>query len=389
MKVGYNLEKNVGIKFSKYKGDAIRLLTQIPYTVDEVILSVKGNPQLKRKITTFRNSKGEMIERSFNYYDRPLRNRTYNKQTTFVSDSEYVTSTEIKEYLLDRKYIKPYRVISENSDTKLKKIMWQNRGNITNHFSENVDTLEQVLSQVKIEKDGLFDFKRHTFIEFPHIKDRKIEKGSKKSLTFLVNFKKDKLKKSSLKADGVEAPVNDSFLPYRALSIEDAKVPLVQRYLKKNGIQYAGIHVNPRYNPINEKHTGYKAKFDPNDGVVKFNQDYKFKSKSELANTSSHESLHGYQFFLHARNTGGSTDWEETISKRYGSIYNKKLRAEAEEYTESIENYIPFYENLEKYKKENLIEKKAFEEGAREEAKYDKEGEVIRADFPYIPKEFL
>ena len=66
------ISKIPGIKYTEYKGNAIRLGTFAPYTVDEVIVGLKDNPNITKKITTFKDSKGNITERIFDYPDKPL-----------------------------------------------------------------------------------------------------------------------------------------------------------------------------------------------------------------------------------------------------------------------------------------------------------------------------
>ena len=76
MRPNFNLvSKTIGTSFQKYKGDALRLSTQTPATVGEVVLALKKHPDLQRKVTTFRDSNGSIIERSFDYFDKPYRNQ--------------------------------------------------------------------------------------------------------------------------------------------------------------------------------------------------------------------------------------------------------------------------------------------------------------------------
>ena len=52
-------------RYTNYASKAIKLSKSTPYTVDEVLIGKKGKSC--KKITTFRDSKGNLIERIFNY----------------------------------------------------------------------------------------------------------------------------------------------------------------------------------------------------------------------------------------------------------------------------------------------------------------------------------
>ena len=76
------------------------------------------------------------------------------------------------------------------------------------------------------------------------------------------------------------------------------------------------------------------------------------------------------------------------MAAKFGKLKNKKLQQEAQKYTESIENYVPYYEDFEKYK-QNYIEIKANEAGRLARNNYEKEAKEIRNSFPFIPDEML
>ena len=72
------ISKSIGQDFAQYNKNAIRLNFRTPKTVDEVVVGLKDNPSLQRKITTFRDEKGQIMERAFDYHDKPYRNRLYS-----------------------------------------------------------------------------------------------------------------------------------------------------------------------------------------------------------------------------------------------------------------------------------------------------------------------
>ena len=105
----YLISKNIGQKYHKYiKSKTLKLSKVTPYTVDEVIVGVKGQIGNERKITTFRDSKGNTIEKAFDYYGQPYRNRLYSMVNSDINDFEIVESRNVKEYILDRKLLNTY-----------------------------------------------------------------------------------------------------------------------------------------------------------------------------------------------------------------------------------------------------------------------------------------
>ena len=105
----YLISKNIGQSFVKYKGNAMRLSTKLPYYVDEVLVGVKGQIGKERKITTFKDSDGNIIERIFDYFDKPLRNQIHKQQTFTKGEDLYITTNSINEYTLKRSIINIYR----------------------------------------------------------------------------------------------------------------------------------------------------------------------------------------------------------------------------------------------------------------------------------------
>lgn len=65
--------------FSDYLGGTIRLSSQIPHSVKEVIIQNKKG-KVRGKITTFLDKEGNVIEKAFNIKDKPLKNRIYTSQ---------------------------------------------------------------------------------------------------------------------------------------------------------------------------------------------------------------------------------------------------------------------------------------------------------------------
>ena len=388
MKLHFDLiSKTIGTSFVKYKGNATRLSVQTPAKVDEVIIGLKDNHNLTRKVTTFRNSKGEVIERSFDYFDKPYRNRLYTHDANIILDDEFVSSTTAKDYILNRESMEDYKDLL-NIPKMRRDILWSHIDTVTNHLSENEKTGEKILTQTTIVPVKGRNQKRHTFIEFPHIVNNKITKKFLKFLSFNVRNKDNTVVKKSIESIGVKIPENDYFLGFRALTKEDSKEPLTRHFLKEKKLDNKNIRIDKDYNPLNETHNGFMAKFDADEGIIKFNKDYQFKSKSQLVNTSAHETEHAEQYFLQALLNGGDTQWQTEMAQKFGELKDPELIKKAKIYDESIENYVPFWKNQKAYR-ENTIEKLAKEAGAIQENVYNTLGNTIRADFPHIPKELL
>lgn len=76
------------------------------------------------------------------------------------------------------------------------------------------------------------------------------------------------------------------------------------------------------------------------------------------------------------------------IGEKYGKLKDPKLQYEADKYTESIDNYISAEKDYNGYR-QNYIEVKAFDAGARAEGKYKKEGKILKEELKHIPPELL
>ena len=169
MKVEYYLlSKKLGQKYCKYKGDSLKLSKDIPYTVDEVIVGVKGSLDKERRITTYRNSRGEIIERAFDYYDKPFKNRLYSRESNVISEEDIVTSTTVNEFILPRKLLGMFNQF-RGFKPGLEDMFLSYKKNVTHHVAENINTGDKVVSEVSILPKTPVIYKTHKYIEYPHI----------------------------------------------------------------------------------------------------------------------------------------------------------------------------------------------------------------------------
>ena len=175
----YLISKDIGKKFHRYKGDALRLSTQIPYTVDEVVIGVKGKIGQESIITTFRDSKGQIIERAFDYYKKPFKNMVYTRQDHIIGDENFVTTTTIKEYSLKRSFLDAYNNLKDFGRT----ILWDQKKIETNHLCENINNGEKILSRVSVSNLEHPTKQKHSYTEFPHIINGKKSGNSKNEET--------------------------------------------------------------------------------------------------------------------------------------------------------------------------------------------------------------
>ena len=392
----YLMAKICGKDFAQYRGISRRISEEIPKTVDEIWIGVKKHPDKTRKITTFRDKDGNIIERAFDYSDNKLRNRLYTRRTINMNKDEIVHSVSVENYFINKRMIPYYEELLEEFEemNPLKTILWNLKEIITNHTSINKTTGEKILSQVKIDRLDTPTKQRHTFIEFPPILNNIIQSGKKKTLSFILNGHTDKIYIDTVLKQRVRYPKNDSYLAYRALSINDSKEPLTRRFIKEKKLQKALIEINPDYYPKNEDDKLYAADFDPLNGSINFNRLCKPASKTRIAGMAKHETEHAWQYFLRSRFAEPITEWEEFIRQTFGKIKSKKLQQEAKRYVKSIKNYIALTKELEKAGKvqeyrNNYIEIKAGKAGAKARKEYDKQGKVIRNNFKHIPEQYL
>lgn len=385
----YLIYKNYEQRFYRYKGDVIRLSRKLPYYVDEVVVGVKGKIGQERRITTFKDSQGNILERVFDYFDKPLRNQIYNKKEFTKGNELFITSTTITEYQLKRSKLnqyKGYRKIFEKLD--ILTTLWDKIKIVNNHLCENINSDEIIFSQSSVTNIKQPTKQIHSFIEFPHIMNGKRQNESKKVLKFRVNSKQGTVTET-LTRQGTQKPKNDSFLAFRALDFREIKTAITKFFLKKRGLrQKMNINIDPEYKPKGEAIDRLSAEFDQTCGEIHFNKFHKPKSKLELVSSSRHEVEHAWQYYLYSRNTGGRYYWEMLIAKTFGQIRKPKLKKEAERYTRPINNYVSYLKDYEKYKK-NYIEIKANKAGSKTRSKYEREAQEIRKAFPFIPEEML
>ena len=376
------VSKTLGQNFAKYTGKAPRLSSKIPHTVDNVVAHING---IRKEITTFRDSKGNIIERSF-FNGKKYKNRLYERYYNTIGDDEFVTSTAIKEYTLPKNMLEKYYFILK--DFKAQNIasntLWNQIQVTINHSSENLRSGETILSQTKIKDD------KHTITEFPHIIKNKLEKGTKKFIEFVVNKRTLQPKAETIISEGAKFPKNDSYIAYRTMETADMRKPITERFITERKLQDTDIHVNTEYEAEGlPKGQRLLAIFSAEDGIVNFNKKYKFLSKSKLVRISRHEVEHAWQYYLDARYTkGGYSIWQFERYLIDGEIKSPLLKQEAKRYSDSIRNYVKYTEDFAKYK-QNYIEVKADEAGEKAFQAYESQGEQVRKEFPHIPKELL
>ena len=386
----YLISKPTKILFSSYKGKAPRLSSEIPHTVDEVIVGRRG-VKGQRIVTTFRNTKGEIIERSFDYPRKPLRNVVYTHSDHVIGEDEYVTSITRKEYSIPRTILKTYKEFQQAlNEVKARTFLWTHHKTETNHLSENINTGEKILSRSSIINMGNIDKQIHRFVEFPHVLGGKIKKHIIKFLYFEVDNTSGKVIQDSIFSDGIKFHRGDQFLQFRAYDIDGIKEPATFKFMRDRKVDKLGVTVDTQYIPTDDKEkTRLAACFFPSTGSVSFNMLHKPKSKTAVIGTARHEVEHIWHYLLDARN-GGHEDgtWQATMFQQFGPIKNKTLQQEANKCTDAIENYVEFTKDYQAYLR-NYIEAEAHREGRLTREKYDRQGKKLRQSLPHIPKELL
>ena len=387
MKSNFYVISKTTQNFSDYLSGTIRLSNQIPQTVKEVLIANKKG-KVRGKITTFLDKEGNVIEKAFNIKDKPLKNRIYTSQKNHIGTDEVVTSTQIKEYTLNRKLIDIYRKHMNrfiNLDTRT--YFWEQESIQTNHMANNtaLGIKNLTISRIQNLKNIPLQF-LHSFTQYKPIVNNKISKNSPiKYIEYIVNDKFIALK-SSIHTINMKRPKFDSFLGFRALSLEDFKIPITERFLRDRGIKHLGYKILPNYMPTDGKEITWKGLFC--NGYIKFRRTWVPKSKADFVSTSRHEVEHGWQYYLDARNGKDRGENMLAIGEKYGKLKDPKLQYEADKYTESIDNYIPAEKDYNGYR-QNYIEVKAFDAGARAEEKYKKEGRILKEELKHIPPELL
>lgn len=387
MKSNFYVISKTTQNFSDYLSGTIRLSNQIPQTVKEVLIANKKG-KVRGKITTFLDKEGNVIEKAFNIKDKPLKNRIYTSQKNHIGTDEVVTSTQIKEYTLNRKLIDIYRKHMNrfiNLDTRT--YFWEQESIQTNHMANNtaLGIKNLTISRIQNLKNIPLQF-LHSFTQYKPIVNNKISKNSPiKYIEYIVNDKFIALK-SSIHTINMKRPKFDSFLGFRALSLEDFKIPITERFLRDRGIKHLGYKIVPNYMPTDGKQITWKGLFC--NGYITFRKTWVPKSKADFASTSRHEVEHGWQYYLDARNGKDRGENMLAIGEKYGKLKDPKLQYEADKYTESIDNYIPAEKDYNGYR-QNYIEVKAFDAGARAMKKYNKDGKILREEFKHIPPEML
>lgn len=366
------ISKISNILYSDYKGKTVRLSKEIPYSVDEVVVRV-GAKNNKRKVTTFRNEKGEIIERCFDYPNQRYRNILYTRLKNALNDNEQVVSTIKKEYSSSRDSI---------YDCDLMKIE-------VDHLATIKSEDEKILSRTSVVNMDTIGKSIHRFIEFPHVVANKVKKNLSKILYFEVNQSTGKIIRDTLFADGIKYSQNDKFLQFRAYDIDGMKEPITYKFLKDKKVNNLNVVVYTDYVPKSDlDKKRLSACFNPNLGVIKYNEMYRHKSKSAVVNSARHEVEHVWHYYLDARNSGETTGWQGEVYQRFGPIRDKKLKHEADKCSDAIANYVSYDEDYEAYRS-NYIEDSAYTIAEKFGEKYVRQGEKLRRSLPHIPEHLL
>lgn len=381
------ISKVKGMNFAAYKGGAVRVSDRVPSSVDEVVVGIKGNEKTYKKITTFKDAYGKVMERVFDYPRNFVKNKVYSREINVLGNEEGIESTTIKDYIIPRKVLKKLGKYN-NYFSEFERMSLKNSKTLTNHVSIDIENDMFTLSQVKIENKPGTQKQQHSFIEFPRIKNGKVVNAKPRSLIFDVKSKDNSVVEGTVKASKyVEAPKNDKFLGFRALSIEDSKIPFIFKFLKERNMFNKGIIIRPNFVSTGGN-DNFNAFFTPNDGSININKRANFPSKSRLINTISHEVEHSWQFFLQGLLNGGGKNWQNRMARKFGKITDENLLKEAKTYDEPIKNYVPFYVDREQYYN-NYIEVKARERGRKVQDAYDFDGIDLRKNFKHIPPYLL
>lgn len=381
----YVISKIPKIPFNEYNGKIIRVSKTVPAFVDEVIIGIKGDNSKIKKITTYKNDEGIILERSFDYSGAPVKNRVYDYFRNKVKNSDAViNSREIKEYSLPQKYVKKFL----KKNTKNKHKLWQYDKTQTHHiYSDPQNGLVHSMTQINNIKDARAT---HTITEFPH-KISGNDKTKKKSLSFDVDTGNHKVIWGSQKAENVVCPKKDSFLAVRFLPIQDFVRAVTNRFINEHhhGLENSGIKVNFVIPPFKVRDI-ISGRFCPESGVIEFNkQSVCMKSKNLMVRNSAHEAEHSWQYFLHARNGGAVYPWETKVARQFGDLKNNPgLQQEADSYFNAIEDYVPIEKDKKAYF-DNYIEKCARDKGDKAQECYINQGRELRNEFRFIPEEML
>ena len=386
----YLISKETGILFSNYKKKAMLLSDEIPHSVDEIVVWKVGTKK-KRRVTTFRNANGGLVERIYDYPQKPLKNIVYTHNDYVIGDNEYVKSTVRNYYSISRANIGIYKEMQELLSILGNKTgLWSHNKIETNYLAENINTDKKILSRTSMVNMEDIGKQVHRFVEFPQIVCGKVEDNIKKLLYFEVDYFKGNVVRDSIFSDGIKFSKNDKFLQFRAFDIDGLKKALTKKFMKDRNVDKLGVVINTKYVPTDKKEKNRMAAcFIPNNGSVNFNMLYKHKSKDSLVGIIRHEVEHIWHYLLDARN-GGNEDWtwQGKMFKKFGPIYNKELQAEANKCTNAIENYVEFTKDYQEYLK-NYIEAEARRVGEAAEEEYRKQGKMLRKSLSHIPKELL
>ena len=372
------LAKREGIAFSQYRGRAIRLSNIQPCSVDEVVVALKHNKSKINKVTTFRDEDGNIIERSFDFWHKDvIKNNLYKTSEHILNDFEKVKATAIRTFSLMKNIKHVYREYESQFNAIGKpEILWTNNSSQMHYVSKNMRTGDVIHTQTSMENISTPRSAKCSFVQYES------KNEPEKSLSFKVNLLNDKI--SNVSTKNTKLPKNDTFLKFRAIDINTSKEMVCNYFIKQQNLEKLKLKVDTS-RKLDER---LIALYDDENGAINFNKDYDFRSKHNLVKAARHEVEHAWQWFLHARNTGGSNPRAMELAKKFGRIRKGKLQEIADKCTRSISTYVPYSENTAAYRK-NWVEKAANKAGMKAVSAYDKQGTCLRKQFPHIPRELF
>lgn len=401
------VSKKLGIPLSEYKGELLKFLPDSFFieAVDEVIVQKTNDPSVTKKIVTYRNFLGKIVERVFENtaeYSSRIISQVYNQEAELIGENIYRQKSTTKYFLkkgMKNSYL--YDVAQPFTNTEDYRYQyWKPLSTVADciKYRTTSNDVYWTRRSVKFSDSELF-YEHQKITQYPklHQKSGKFDSFDKNEEKKVVEMavQTGRYEKNTIKelrtSPNVKLSTNDEYLPYRAYNTADSRVPLTKHFLSKNDVIDLKIPVDIE----TMKNPSQTGRFNPMTGDILLNRNYNFVNKFDVVDTAAHESKHAYQHSIMGR-TG--CDIKPYFNQRAlyikGPLKDKESIQKGIAYTEADFNY-PDLSTQELITKntqawmDNLLEKEATQDGIKACKDYLEQVEEIRNVFPHVPAFWL
>ena len=369
------LSKQTNLPLDSLEITAERIGTQNAVTADKIIIGKTDNHEQQKIITTFRDKKGKIVERIFEYhgFELPEIHRVYTELTSLIKKN------------ITGRLIQTFENLNKSGKPKIwAKISSEKQFVHTDYFTDKKDyvTISRVTTSERNIKPPVEEF--HSITEYPVPSAHFCILPPEKSLAFKTKKDSSGIPQITeiISSQNINIPKNDEYLALRMYDADDVKKPITNIALKKANLEDLNIRIEDFYTT----NKNIKGSFNHEAGVIKFN--FKYQPKDSIIDTAFHEVKHAKQYELMGRTKKLKTRYTTNCLVKHGEENSDKAVRKADLYYDAHKNYVSSDVNYNHYRA-NLLEQEAWEAGERAIRDYLSKGTSLRKQFSGIMPEEL